>query len=397
MNRRWRAVFLFIIAAGFVCGFAGLWLPGQSALLEAPRSGRFQLQRLHVFLFNLVAGGTILMWFTEGKRVVSWRAMVYLVLALLFSLVTFLNHYTLAIVLAVTLAVIVELVRINRFSFVPTEIFQSEVPVAHKFHHAAVLCLSLGLLICAGVMINRRFLHLCPSLDLLLDDFFLGFSFPLSLISFAVMFALSDEKNSGPLRWIGEASFWVVTVGVIVFFVCIIMESFIGELASSFVLLADVIVIFSLFQTNRRHLEQTEFLVSGMWFLVASGITGVAITLFRAGQFREASGLGLLLQEHAYLSLYGWNLSGLTVVVRHDQFPLRMHAVEIILLHWVAIAFLAPLGTVYPVFAALALPTFVIVLTLMLLGRGHAHVASRTRNRPIVASPVWRLAEDRRR
>jgi hypothetical protein len=155
MSKSLRATLMLLMVAGFVFGFAGLVLPHQSAILQTPRPGEFQFQRLHIFLFNLVAGGVILLWFTEKQKTLSWRAKVFMVLALLFSLAAFFNQYTIAIILAIALAVIVEIVRVTHFPFFPIDFFKFSTPVSHKFHHAAVLCLSLGLLISAGVMINN--------------------------------------------------------------------------------------------------------------------------------------------------------------------------------------------------------------------------------------------------
>jgi hypothetical protein len=391
MNRSLRLTLLFLMALGFALGFAGLVVPNQTALLETPRAGTYQFQRLHIFLFNLVSGGAILLWFTEGHKKLSRRAVAYLVLALLFSLSAFLNQYAPAIFLALVMAAIVESIRIQHFSFFPFDFFTLKASVAEKFHHAALLCLSLGLLISAGVMLNNQYLHLFDFLNLLLDDFFLGFSFPLSLMTFAVMFALMKEPDNRRIRLWREASFWIVTLGVIIFFVFIILGIFAAELLLSCILLGDVLLIFYLFRRDSEDLEQDEFLTSGMAFLTFTGVTGILILLWsKYVPQNQASGWDLLFQIHAYLSLYGWNLSGLSVVIRHDKFPLRLHDAEIILLHWVTIALLAPLGSLYPAFAVLALPAFVLLLALIFFGRGQAHVAARKRSLALISTPFWR-------
>lgn len=392
MSTKLRITLLILMVASFTFGFAGLVLPNQTALLETPRAGEFQFQRLHIFLFNLVAGGTVLLWFTEGKNKLSQLAAAYLALSLVFSLAAFLDQYGLAILLAIVLVVIVESIRIQRFSFFPFDFFTLKISVAKKFHHAALLCLSLGLLISAGVMLNNQYLHLLDFLNLLLDDFFLGFSFPLSLMTFAVIFALMKEPNNQRIRVLQEASFWIVTLGVIIFFVFIILGIFTAELIISLILLGDVLLVFYLFQRNIGDLEQDQFLTSGMVFLTFTGITGILILLW--GKYvpqQQAGGWDLLYQIHAYLSLYGWNLSGLAVIIRYNEFPLRLHDIEIILLHWFTITLLAPLGNIYPAFAMLAIPAFTILLVMIFFGKGRAHIAAEKRSPSLVSRPFWRL------
>jgi hypothetical protein len=368
MNSRLKMILWCLVTAGFIFGYAGLILPGQAAILETPRPGSYQFQRLHIFLFNLVTGGTVLLYFLEGKRELSWRARVYLVASLAFSIVAFLNQYLPAILLAVLLAVIVESVRIERFAFLPVDFFKPSVPVSRKFHHAAVLCLSIGLLICATVMLNNQYLHLLNLPLLLLDDFFLGFSFPISLVTFGVIFSLIDEKPRGVTWLLREASFWIVTVGVIIFFVFIILGVMAGELVSAVVLLVDVLLIFYLFRTDLKSLDEPgEFLVSGMVFLILTGVTGLLLVLWGILTPNDPKGQELLLQTHAYLSLYGWNLSGLTVLIHYREFPLHLNELEVILLHWVTVALLAPLGSLYPIFAVAAIPAFALLTGLILL------------------------------
>jgi len=385
---------MLFFVVGFACGFAGLVLPNQTALLETPRAQSYQFQRLHIFLFNLVGGGTILLWFTEGARRLSRRATLFMILALVFSLLAFLNQYALAIISAVALAAIVESIRIRRYAWFPAGFFSRTTPVAEKFHHAALLCLSVGLVISAGVMLNNQYLHVFDFLNLLLDDFFLGFSFPFSLLTFAVMFALMREAKNRAIRALEEASFWIVTVGVVVFFVFIILSITAVEIAISLILLADVLLLFYLFRDNSRDLEQDQFLTSGMVFLTFTGVTGILILLWglTTPQIRS-TGWNLLFQVHAYLALYGWNLSGLAVVIRFEEFPLRLHDVDIILLHWVTIALLAPLGSLYPVFALMALPAFVALVWMFLFSAGHAHVATRKPDRSPFSTSFWRAAE----
>lgn len=370
MSARLKVILWLLMVAGFIFGYAGLVIPGQTAILETPRPDTFQFQRLHIFLFNLVSGGAVLLYFTEEHRKLTWRGWTYLLASLVFSIVAFLNQYMLAALLAVLLAVIVEAIRIEKFAFLPVDFFTRSVPLTRRFHHAAVLCLSLGLLICAGVMIDNQYLHLLNLPYLILDDFFLGFSFPLSLVTFAVMFSMARDDPRSLISVLREASFWIVTIGVIVFFVFIVLEILVAELVIATVLLLDALLIFYLFRLDLRDRgEPAEFLTSGMVFLVLTGVTGLLLVLWGVFTPNDQQGRGLLLQTHAYLSLYGWNLVGLTVIIHYREFPLRLHDLAVILLHWITVALLAPLGSEYAIFAVAAIPAFVILTGLILFSR----------------------------
>jgi hypothetical protein len=363
MNMRLKAILWILLIAGFIFGYASLVLPGQTAILETPRPGTFQFQRLHIFLFNLVCGGVLLLHFTlENKRVsrVSWREWLFLGVALTFSVMAFLNQYLAAALLAIVLAIIVESVRVQTFSAFPIDLFQTKIPLSRRFHHAALLCLSLGLLISAAVIFDNLYFHLLTLPLLLLDDFFLGFSFPLSLITFSIIFSLTRGDTRKWVRTARESSFWIVTVGVILFFVVILLGIVAAELALSTLLLLDVVLIFYLFRLDlASRSEPGGFLTSGMLFLVLTGVTGVLLVLWGVVTPGDSHGWDLLLQTHAYLSLYGWNLAGFTVIVHEHDFPLRLNDLVIILLHWVTITLLAPLGSLHPIFALAAIPAFI--------------------------------------
>jgi hypothetical protein len=243
--------------------------------------------------------------------------------------------------------------------------------VARKFHQAALLCLSLGLLIAAFVMLNNQFLFLINQPALILDDFFLGFSFPISLMTFAVMFSLARDDPDPRVRFFREVSFWVINLGVILFFIFIIFQIFIMQVVAAVVLFGDVLLVFFLFKHDSRRLAQENYLFSGILFLVFTSITGILITLGETYfPVHDPHAWALLMQIHAYLSLYGWNLSGLTVIIRYKEFPLHLHNLEIILLHWVIVSLLAPLGSLYPIFAVLALPAFALLIGLILFSHG---------------------------
>jgi hypothetical protein len=368
MNIRLKIVFWCLMLAGFIFGYAGLVIPGQTAILETPRPGELQYQRLHVFLFNLVTGGTVLLYFTEGKGRLTWRVRAFLVAALAFSVLAFLDRYLPVIILAAFLVIIVESVRIEKYAFFPSDFFKSSVPIARKFQHAALLCLSIGLFICAVVILDNQYLHFLNLPLLLLDDFFLGFSFPISLVTFGVMFSLTVEDSHESTQVLRDASFWIVTVGVIIFFVFIVLNIVMAELVIAIILLLDTLLIFYLFRIDLRNRNQPEeFLTSGMGFLILTGVTGLLLALWEIVTPNDPKGRELLLQTHAYLSLYGWNLAGLTVLIHYREFPLHLNELEIILLHWVTVVLLAPLGSLYPIFAVAAIPAFALLTGLAVL------------------------------
>lgn len=49
-----------------------------------------------------------------------------------------------------------------------------------------------------------------------------------------------------------------------------------------------------------------------------------------------------LLRVHAFASLYGWNLSGLAVICRNRDFPIRLNSRDVIFAHWITVMILAP-------------------------------------------------------
>lgn len=367
-----KIILWLLITLGFVFGFAGLIIPNQSPLVETPAPGTYQFQRLHIFLFNLVTGGTVLLYFTEGKRSLTWRCKIFLLGSVAYSAAAFFNQYLWVILLGIGLAVIVEMVRVRRFSFFPLDFFNTTIPVARKFHQAALLCLSLGLLIAALVMLNTQYLHIFNQPKLILDDFFLGFSFPISLLTFSVMFSLAREDADRRIRLLREASFWIINLGVIIFFVFIIFQVAALQVVVAMLLFADVLLVFFLFKHDSVENEQENYLISGILFLVVTSITGIMITLGETYlPVQDPHSWALLLQIHAYLALYGWNLSGLTVIIRYNEFPLQLQDVEIILLHWLTVSLLAPLGSLYALFAVITLPVFGVLIWIILFSRGH--------------------------
>jgi hypothetical protein len=71
------------------------------------------------------------------------------------------------------------------------------------------------------------------------------------------------------------------------------------------------------------------------------------------------------------VSLYGWNLSGLFIIMRWGHFPIRLKATLAIALHWAIVLVLAPLGKYLLPVAVLAMLAYVSLLGVVLAGDPH--------------------------
>jgi len=361
MRKRLKLVLMFTMFTALFFGFLHLFVPDRTL---------YNFERLHIFLFNLVSGGTILIHFTEGNPGLTTKGKVFFGLALAYALLAFWEFYLPAIVVAFILAAIVESVRIKKFSFFPVNFFHSRERVSQKFHQAALLCLSIGLIMSALVIINNEFLKLVTMRKLQLDTFFLGFSFPLSLISMSVIFAFMKGDFSRVILRLKNIGFWNVNLGVIIFFIFILFEMFVPQVFVTTILFLSVILIYYLFRKLGRRLQQKSFLTSGMFFLWYTAVTGIAYIILEFFPSYDHENLKFLLRMHTYASLYGWNLSGLAVICRRDDFPIRLHSKTIISIHWLTAIVLAPLGTYYQPFAVAALISYGFVLYMILFSEG---------------------------
>ena len=349
LNRNLRIFILGLMVLAFMFGFADqVWDKN--------------FERLHIFLFNLCAGGFIILYHTENTDRPSPRCYTFLILSLVYAVSAFLKFYYVAALLSFSLGLLVETIRIRSFSFVPSDLFAFRTSVVDKFHHASVLCLSLSLFIATFVLVNDNLFHWLPYKNLTLNVFFLGFSFPVSLITMSVMFSFISQDISPFLRALKQTFFWTVNIGVIVFFLFIVFELDVEKFIIAVVLFFTVTMIFAFFLIFGINVQQKHFLLSGMIFLVFTGITGVFYIVL--ADFPEAySRWGkLLLNCHAYLSLYGWSLSGLLLLVRWNDFPLKLNSLGIITFHWLVITVLAPLGKTNTVLAVTASVCFCLFL-----------------------------------
>ncbi|SDO35937.1 hypothetical protein SAMN05660330_00058 [Desulforhopalus singaporensis] len=328
-------------------------------------------ERLHIFLFNLVSGGTLLIYFTEDRKKLSPRGVLFLVLAILFALCAFFQWYQPTLVIPLILALIIEKVRVEHFGgWLPMALFDSNEATSRKFHQASLLCLSLGLTISSIAILNSQFTHWFSLEKLKLDTFFLGFSFPISLISMSVIFSLMKNHTTPTGDYLKEFSFWVINLGVIVFFLFILAGWFLPQVFISVVLFITVTLILYLYYRLGIRLQQKTFLTSGILFLVVTSITGIIYILLAFSQDYDPQRTLPLLRMHAFTALYGWNLSGLAVISRHGDFPIKLHSQKVIALHWLTVLILCPLGYFLPVFGALAVIGYGWLLHILLFNSG---------------------------
>lgn len=366
MSRNLKAILLLIMGTALASGFMHH--------LVSPEVMNFE--RLHIFLFNLCSGGTTLIYFTEDRPFLSRQACLFLALSLTFTVCAFMQWYGPTLVLPLFLAIIVERVRVTHFgSFLPWDLFSGKETVSRKFHQAALCCLSLGLLQSAFVVLNNVYMHWLTFEKLKLDTFFLGFSFPLSLISMSVIFSLM-KQNVPPLTpLLQEAAFWIINLGVIIFFLLILARLFLPQVGIASILFGTVGLILYLYWHQGIRLQQKTFLTSGILFLLITSITGIAYILLAFSADYDPHRALPLLRLHAFTALYGWNLSGLVVIIRRRDFPLRLHSQKVIFLHWLTVLILCPLGYFFPLVAILAVLAYLRLLQILFFKSGQVDKA----------------------
>ncbi len=361
MSWQFKSILLVMMTMALACGFLHHVFP--------PALHNFE--RLHIFLFNLCSGGTLLLYFTEGRKTLSQRGRLFLVLAVGFALCAFQQWYVPALVIPLILAALVEQVRIDHFgSRFPRSLFSAKEPVARKFHQAALLCLSLGLLFSSPVILNSVYLQWFTIEKLKLDTFFLGFSFPISLISMSVIFSLMKKEELRLTALLKEASFWIINLGVIVFFIFILAGLVTSQVVIATLLFLTVAFILYLYWHEGIQLQQKAFLTSGILFLLVTSITGIAYILLSFSSYYRPEISHPLLRLHAFTALYGWNISGLVVISRHGDFPLQLHSSKVIGLHWLTVLLLCPLGYFLPYLAVLAVLAYAWLLVRLFFNQG---------------------------
>lgn len=352
MSIYFRILLLILMSMALFFGFFNLFLPETTS---------YDFNRLHIFLFNLCTGGAILLYFTEGKKEVSGNVKLFLILTIAYAVFAFLKIYIPVLIITIALFIIVEKVRIHRFSFFPFDFFRSEIRVSDKFHQAALLCLSMGLIISGLVILNNEFYRVVSLRKLQLDTFFLGFSFPLSLITMSLIFSLMDDRGA-IVRFLKNLGFWNVNLGVIIFFLFIIFERLMPQVVVTSVLFLTVIMIFYMFIALGKQMQQKAFLISGIGFLLYTAVTGILYILFELMPGYDPEKLKWLLKLHSFASLYGWNLCGLAIICRYHDFPLQLHSKYVIAFHWITVILIAPLGSYFRFFSITATIFYVIIL-----------------------------------
>ncbi len=325
-------------------------------------------ERLHIFLFNLTSGGFTILYLTEGKGIPSLKSLIFFFLSIAYALLAFFEIYYPAAAIAVILAFIVESYRIKKFPFFPLSFFKVKSSASVKFHQASLLCLSIALLLSSFVILNEVWLKLFYFEKLTLNVFFLGFSFPVSLITMSIIFGIIEENSSSFVYTAEHIFFWLICGGVIIFFLFIIFQIFTGEIIISSVLFITVLMIFFFFFRYGTRIQQKHFLVSGMYFLLFSAFTGIIYIVLSKFSFYELYGK-IVLRMHAFYSLYGWNLSGMMVIIRWDDFPISLNTGKAIYYHWFIILLLAPLAKFYPVAIIPAIASYIIFLLFFFFSR----------------------------
>jgi hypothetical protein len=356
-----KTTLMAVMTIALSCGFLHHVIPPE----------HLNFERLHIFLFNLCSGGTLLIYFTEDRKELSKTGRIFFLLSICFALFSFKEWYIPTLILPLLLGAIVEKVRIEHFgSLIPFELFSAHVDVARKFHQAALLCLSLALFISSPVIFNDIYAHWFTLDKLKLDTFFLGFSFPISLISMSVIFSLMKKHEMQIATHIKEALFWTINLGVIIFFLFILAKWFVPQVMIATTLFVAVTLVLYLYYNQGIQLQQKAFLTSGILFLLITSISGIVYILFAFSEGYDPQRTLPLLRLHAFTALYGWNLSGLAVISRHGDFPIRLHSQKVIILHWVTVLVLCPLGYFIPFFAVIAVIFYFWLLQTLLFNHG---------------------------
>lgn len=369
MSHRFKLTLLVTMTTALACGFLHH--------LIAPEILNFE--RLHIFLFNLCSGGSLLLYFTEDQRQISRQTRLFFILSLTFALCAFCHWYLPTLILPLILGGIVERIRITHFgSFSPRTLWSKHESVSRKFHQAALLCLSIGLFLASPVILNSVYGHWLTIDKLKLDTFFLGFSFPLSLISMSVIFSLMESRSSKITIIYKELAFWVINLGVIIFFLFILAQWFIPQVVIASTLFLAVVLVLYLYAKEGMRLQQKAFLTSGILFLLVTSLTGILYILLAFSPYYTPQFSLPLLRLHAFTALYGWNLSGLAVISRHGDFPIQLHSRRVVYLHWFTVLFLCPLGYFFPFVALLAIAFYAWLLFTLLFNYGPVDSLIRT-------------------
>lgn len=369
MSNRLKFIFLVLMTMALGFGFLNRF-PGIEDL---------DFERLHIFLFNLCCGGTILIYHTEGLPYLSGKAFLFFILSLCYALSSFLEIYIPAMVLGLVLAVLVESIRVKIYLWDFRSFFSDKTDVSIKFHHAALLCLSLSLVMSSLVILNEHYFKFFNLGRLTLNTSFLSFSFPLSLVSMSVIFGLMEKGNLGRkgrhieklVSLLKNSCFWLINLGVVIFFAFILMEKLNLQIIVATSLFWGVLLIYVLYAHLDINMsdQQKLFFSSGMFFLIGTAITGIFYIIltfapdYFQGQYR------FLMRIHSFLGLYGWNLTGLAVLIRYQDFPLQLNSKKVIAGHWLVVAIFCPLAYYQLAFALPAVLGYSLILSIFFFSK----------------------------
>ena len=345
MNIKLKILFSILMITALVFGFIHVYFPADN----------YSFERLHIFLFNLCTGGTIFLYYTQGRVKVSKTVSFFFLGSLIYAFSAFFKIYPITILVSVPLFVLVEKIRIKKFSLFPIGFFKFKEPVYQKFHQASLLCLSIGIVMASLVILNNEYFKFVTMEKLTLNTFFLGFSFPLSLITLSLVFSMLKKKEVSSAKVVMEVCFWTITLGVIIFFIFILFEKFIPQIFVTFALFTAVVTVFYLYSKFADKIQQKLFLTSGIGFLILTAVSGIAYIFLQMSEGYDPQKTKWLLHMHVFASLYGWNLCGLSIICRFDDFPIKLHSPTVIFIHWLTAIVLAPLGIFYGWFAILAI------------------------------------------
>jgi len=345
MNNKLKILFSILMITALVFGFINIYFPIMN----------YSFERLHIFLFNLCTGGTILLYYTQGRVKVSKTVKFFFLGSIVYAFSAFFKIYPVTILVSILLFVLVEKIRIARFSFFPILFLRPKEPVSEKFHQASLLCLSIGLVMASLVILNNEYFKCVTMEKLTLNTFFLGFSFPLSLITLSIVFSMLRKIEGSSVKVLMETCFWTITLGVIIFFGFILFEKFIPQIFVTSALFMAVVTVFYLYLKFADRIQQKLFLTSGIGFLIVTAVSGIAYIFMQMSEGYDPEKAKWLLHMHVFASLYGWNLCGLSVICRFEDFPIKLHSATVICVHWLTAIVLAPLGVFYGWFAILAI------------------------------------------
>ena len=157
---------------------------------------------------------------------------------------------------------------------------------------------------------------------------------------------------------------------MIIFFLFILAELFLPQVAIASILFCTVTLVLYLYWHQGIPLQQKSFLTSGILFLLFTSITGILYILLSFSPYYIPEISHPLLRLHAFTALYGWNISGLVVISRHGDFPIQLHSQKVILLHWLTVLVLCPLGYFFPAFAIVAILAYAWLLVMLFFNHG---------------------------